>query len=1031
MKHKTVNANCQSRLFLLIAIPLLLCFVCSTFGSSYVLSQPNNVVANIGGSAQFSVSLWNGASTQWYRIQEGQSSQTAGSTGSTLTINNVQATDSGLYWVDSANTGNYDTCTTTATNKTYSRRVRLVIPPTITVQPTNQTTLIGQSTTVTVSAQGTSSTSGTDYYGCGGGRMVFTLYVNGVSKNTYTAPVGSSGTANITFTPSVQNNSVYVQISNPGGILSSTTVAITAYQAAYITSQPSDKTNALGGTVTFSAGVGGDGVVSSQWLSNGIAISGATSTSYILNGITTNMAAAGYSLRVTNAYGTSVSRTAYVYLPPIITTNPAFQSANIGDQVTFNVGASGGVAPLSYQWIKDGVTLTNTTNAFLVLTNLQLSDQGYYSVQVSSAVSGTNSFYGTNISPSALLTVGPLFNAGVGVLNPVQVEGGGNVYQSIYAILSEDGSVSISPQSYYYNQGADSASTSVDFLTNRYTSVAIGGQYGAAYFWPYAGIYAWQSVQVLALNTNGGVESRMLGVSDDPYNLQQVPTNAAGIVSISAGDRCNYALRNDGTVVAWGMTNLGQLNIPSGLTNVVAISAGAYHCLALKTDGNVVAWGANGDAQSIVPSQATNIISIYAKAFGSMALRGDGSLIGWGYLEAPAQVITTNISGVAMQICDDRGFTALLTNGTIKRWAGTSYATNNLNNVMAICGNVSGAGPVGIRSSNIIQKPKVFQSPLSSIVNYQGNILLKAQAIGALPLNYQWQKNGTNLAAATNAWLYMAGFKQSDQGNYQVVVSNGGGSVTSSVASLTIPNSTPPAITQQPQSANILTGNNANLIVAASGAASLFYQWFASSGFQSSAYAIPVIFNGFVVGATITNGGAGYLAPPQVRIVGGSGSGAGGYATVSNQMVSAITMTNTGSGYTTPPTIQIDAPFAIALSGQTNATLTFLSVTNGNTANYFVVITNNFGSVTSSVATLTVFLPPQNFVGAITNENQLKLQLTGTPNYPYVLQSATNLTPPVNWQPVLTNPADNNGNWQFTDTNTTNVPARFYRVAAP
>jgi hypothetical protein len=48
-------------------------------------------------------------------------------------------------------------------------------------------------------------------------------------------------------------------------------------------------------------------------------------------------------------------------------------------------------------------------------------------------------------------------------------------------------------------------------------------------------------------------------------------------------------------------------------------------------------------------------------------------------------------------------------------------------------------------------------------------------------------------------------------------------------------------------------------------------------------------------------------------------------------------------------------------------------------------------------------------------------------NYPYILQSATNLTPPVNWQPVLTNPADGNGNWQFTDTNL-NGSQKFYRA---
>ena len=48
---------------------------------------------------------------------------------------------------------------------------------------------------------------------------------------------------------------------------------------------------------------------------------------------------------------------------------------------------------------------------------------------------------------------------------------------------------------------------------------------------------------------------------------------------------------------------------------------------------------------------------------------------------------------------------------------------------------------------------------------------------------------------------------------------------------------------------------------------------------------------------------------------------------------------------------------------------------------------------------------------------QVSLQLTGTPNYSYFLQSTTNLTQPMNWQLIFSNSADANGNWQFTDTN--------------
>ena len=63
-----------------------------------------------------------------------------------------------------------------------------------------------------------------------------------------------------------------------------------------------------------------------------------------------------------------------------------------------------------------------------------------------------------------------------------------------------------------------------------------------------------------------------------------------------------------------------------------------------------------------------------------------------------------------------------------------------------------------------------------------------------------------------------------------------------------------------------------------------------------------------------------------------------------------------------------------------------------------------------------------------TNHQQLTLQLAGTPNYPYILQTTTNLAPPTGWQAIFTNPADASGNWSFTVTNFLTVPKRFYRA---
>src|SRR2546422_418809 len=72
----------------------------------------------------------------------------------------------------------------------------------------------------------------------------------------------------------------------------------------------------------------------------------------------------------------------------------------------------------------------------------------------------------------------------------------------------------------------------------------------------------------------------------------------------------NLALKQDGTVVAWGDNFYGQSSLPVGLSNVVAVGAGVYHSLALKRDGTVVAWGNNDYGQGVAPDNLGNVVAI-------------------------------------------------------------------------------------------------------------------------------------------------------------------------------------------------------------------------------------------------------------------------------------------------------------------------------------------------------------------------------------------------------------------------------------
>jgi hypothetical protein len=81
-----------------------------------------------------------------------------------------------------------------------------------------------------------------------------------------------------------------------------------------------------------------------------------------------------------------------------------------------------------------------------------------------------------------------------------------------------------------------------------------------------------------------------------------------------------------------------------------------------------------------------------------------------------------------------------------------------------------------------------------------------------------------------------------------------------------------------------------------------------------AATATATLDNGFVVAATVINGGSGYITAPLVSITGGGGSGAQATAAVSNGIVVAVNMISAGSEYTSTPSIQIAAPPITAMT---------------------------------------------------------------------------------------------------------------------
>lgn len=117
------------------------------------------------------------------------------------------------------------------------------------------------------------------------------------------------------------------------------------------------------------------------------------------------------------------------------------------------------------------------------------------------------------------------------------------------------------------------------------------------------------------------------------------------------------------------------------------------------------------------------------------------------------------------------------------------------------------------------------------------------------------------------------------------------------------------------------------------------------------------------------------------------------------------------------------------LFGSQSNVLSFLPATTNQTGTYFVVITNQLGAVTSSAALFTVVtLPPLNISNS--PAGWVLSAGNGAVSNSYIIQSTTNLAPPIAWAPLQTNVIGANGQIFFADTNH-NSPGTFYRIKFP
>ena len=367
------------------------------------------------------------------------------------------------------------------------------------------------------------------------------------------------------------------------------------------------------------------------------------------------------------------------------------------------------------------------------------------------------------------------------------------------------------------------------------------------------------------------------------------------------------------------------------------------------------------------------------------------------------------------------------TNGG-SNWSNISGATNttysftaasgdNTNQYRAVFSNGVGSDATSNAATLTVNyAPSVTQNPSSSTVTAGSTASFTAAATGNPTPTVQWQvstnggSNWSNISGATNTTYSFTAASGENTNQYRAVFSNGIGSdATSNAATLTI--NYAPSVTQNPSSSTVTAGSTASFTAAATGNPTPTVQWQVSTNGGSNWSNISGATN-----ATYSFTAASGDNTNQYRAVFTNGVGSDAtssaatltvnYAPSVTQNPSSTTVTPgdtasfTAAAIGNPtPTVQWQVSTNGGsswsdISGATNTTYSFSTVSGDNGNQYRAVFTNSLASTNSTSATLNVSSPSAPSVTAQPSNTGVEAGQTAS----FSAAASGNPSPSVQWQ---------------------------------
>ncbi len=345
-----------------------------------LVEAPRSVLVRTGQTASFSATVagapaptlqWQtraaNAVGAWTNVGSG-----TGATTDSYTTPTLSAADNGTqYRVRASNAlGSAESAAVTVSVSD------LDVAPTVTTQPASLSVSAGNDAAFAIAARGTEALS-------------YQWRKDGVPITGANSPVlrlpavsaGQAGAYNVTV-----SNAAGTAVSDPATLTVGAGTA--APVAPSIVTQPVSVLVNAGNTATFAVGAAGSGVLTYQWLRDGLPIAGATAAFHSIAQAAVGDAGT-YAVQVSNGTGPGVRSFNVVLtvnasaqpMPVSLLSQPSPQVQAPGGSATFAVAVTGS-GPVAYQWLKNGVPVPGATSAVLTLPNVAGGDAADYSVTV-------------------------------------------------------------------------------------------------------------------------------------------------------------------------------------------------------------------------------------------------------------------------------------------------------------------------------------------------------------------------------------------------------------------------------------------------------------------------------------------------------------------------------------------------------------------------------------------------------------------------------------------------------------------------